>query len=76
MVGIAADVANDSKNAGVRFSCAPADACGTFGQNPIASAVPTTYQAPSAVPPGGSVTVTATSVTDPTKFVSATVAVD
>ena len=74
--GIAAIVTNDPKNAGVNLSCVPAKECGTFSPNPIASNVPTTYQAPPAVPSGGSVTVTATSVTDPTKFVSATITID
>jgi hypothetical protein len=74
--GIAAVVANDPKNAGVTFSCLPAKECGTFAPNPIASNVPTTYQAPPAVPSGGSVTITATSLTDPTKSVTATIAID
>ena len=76
IAGIAADVANDSKNAGVNFSCVPATECGTFTPSTIASSVPTSYQAPDTVPTGGSVTVTATSVTDPTKSVSATITVD
>jgi hypothetical protein len=74
--GIAAIVTNDPKNAGVTFSCLPAKECGTFSPNPIASNVPTTYQAPPVIPAGGSVTVTATSVTDPTKSVTATIAID
>jgi len=74
--GIAAVVTNDPKNAGVNFSCLPVRECGTFSPNPVASNVPTTYQAPPAVPSGGSATVTAASVTDPTKFVSATIAID
>ncbi|HSZ61818.1 MAG TPA: hypothetical protein VK828_08465 [Terriglobales bacterium] len=74
--GIAAVVTNDPKNAGVTFSCVPSKECGTFSPNPIASNVPTTYQAPSTIPAGGSVTITATSVTDPTKFVSATITID
>ncbi len=74
--GIAAVVTNDPKNAGVNFSCLPAKECGTFSPNPVASNVPTTYQAPPAVPSGGSVTVTATSVTDSTKSVTATIAID
>jgi len=74
--GIAAVVTNDPKNAGVDFSCLPAKECGTFSPNPVASNVPTTYQAPPTVPSGGSVTVTATSVTDSTKLVTATIAID
>lgn len=74
--GIAADVANDIKNAGVNFTCSPAIACGAFSPATIASAVPTTYQAPAKVPASGKVTVTATSVTDPTKSVTATISID
>ncbi len=74
--GIAAIVTNDPKNAGVTFSCLPAKDCGTFSPDPIASNVPTTYQAPATVPTGGSVTVTATSVTDSTKFITATITID
>jgi hypothetical protein len=74
--GITAVVTNDSKNAGVKFSCDPVGDCGTFTPNPIASNVPTTYQAPPTVPTGGTVTVTATSATDPTKSVSATINID
>jgi hypothetical protein len=58
--GIAAVVTNDTKNAGVNFTCLPAAECGTFNPNPIASNVPTTYQAPPTVPAGGAVTITAT----------------
>jgi len=74
--GIAAVVANDNANAGVNFSCLPAGQCGSFNPNPIASNVPTTYQAPPVVPPGNTVTVTATSVTDSSKFVSATITIN
>ena len=74
--GIAAVVTNDTKNAGVNFTCVPAGECGSFTPNPIASNVPTTYQAPPTVPAGGTVTITATSITDATKSVSATIAID
>src|SRR5271170_6170229 len=59
--GVTAVVTNDSKNAGARFSCVPVGDCGTFTPNPIASNVPTSYQAPSTVPTGGTVTIEATS---------------
>jgi len=74
--GITAVVANDPKNAGVNFTCSPAGDCGTFSPDSVASNVPTSYQAPSTVPAGGSVTVTATSVTDSSKSVSATITID
>jgi hypothetical protein len=74
--GIAAVFTNDPKNAGVDFSCLPAKECGTFSPNPIASNVPTTYQAQPTVPSGGNVTITAASLTDSTKSVTATIAID
>lgn len=74
--GIAAVVANDPASAGVNFTCLPAGQCGSFSPNPIASNVPTTYQAPPAVPAGNTVTVTATSVTDSTKSVLATITIN
>jgi hypothetical protein len=73
VVGIAADITNDSQNAGVTFSCSPGGACGSFTPPGAANAVPTCYQAPATIPTGGTVTVTATSVTDPSKSVSATI---
>ena len=74
--GVAAVVSNDTKNAGVNFTCVPVGQCGTFAPNPIASNVPTTYQAPPTVPTGGTVTITATSITDATKSVSATITIN
>ena len=68
--GIAAVVANDPKNAGVNFTCVPAGDCGSFNPAQIASNVPTCYQAPGTVPSGGTVTLTATSLSDPTKSIS------
>lgn len=74
--GIAAVVTNGPPNAEVNFTCIPSEQCGTFSPNPIASNVPTTYQAPAVIPQGNTVTVTATSVTDTTKSVSATITID
>ena len=68
--GIAAVVANDPKNGGVNFTCVPAGDCGSFNPAQIASNVPTCYQAPGTVPSGSSVTLTATSVSDPAKSIS------
>jgi hypothetical protein len=72
---IAADVQNDSQNAGVNWSCTPVGACGSFSPTQTGSTVPTNYTAPPAIPSGGFVTVTATSVTDNTKFVSANIVI-
>ena len=68
--GIAAVVTNDPKNAGVNFTCVPAGDCGSFSPAQIASNVPTCYQAPGTVPSGSTVTLTATSVSDPAKSIS------
>lgn len=68
--GVAATIANDDKNQGVNWSaaCSPAP-CGTFTPGTSDSTDPVTYESPAS---GGatSVTLTATSVTDPTKKVT------
>jgi hypothetical protein len=74
--GIAAIVSNGPESDSVTFTCAPAGKCGTFSPNPVASNVPSNYQAPPAVPTGNTVTITATSVTDPTKFISAAITIE
>src|SRR5882762_981138 len=77
-----ATVANDVANRGVTWTVAPASgtlctgtACGIMSATSTASGAPTTYEAPSAVPTGGAIIVTATSVTDPTKSASSTVTI-
>src|SRR5580704_3593408 len=47
-------VSNDSSNAGVDWSCAPAGSCGSFSPTHTASGAATTYTAPATA---GSVTV-------------------
>jgi hypothetical protein len=69
---VSATVSNDSAQAGVAWSCAPADACGLFSPPSTASGMATIYTAPAAVPSGGQVTVTAKSVTDNSKSASST----
>lgn len=74
-VPLSAEVANDSSaNPQVAWavSCS-ASSCGSFSSTTTASEVATTYTAPAAIPPGGSVTVTATSATDPAKSNSASI---
>jgi hypothetical protein len=69
-------VSNDSSAGGVKWSVTCASiACGSFSATQTPSVTKTTYTAPDAVPVGGTVTITATSVTDPTKFTSAEVTV-
>ncbi|MGA2356255.1 MAG: hypothetical protein ABSG02_17310 [Terriglobales bacterium] len=73
--GIAAILTNDTGSGNVTWTCAPANQCGSFSPNIIHTAVPTCYLAPDAVPSGKSVTVTARSVTDTTKSISATITI-
>jgi hypothetical protein len=69
-------VNNDAASAGIKWSVAcGSSSCGSFSPTQTASAVATTYTAPSAVPTGSKVTVTATSATDSTKAVSATITI-
>jgi hypothetical protein len=74
-VPLTAAVANDPANAGVTWTvtCGGAGACGTLtpGTN-TNDVIAASYQAPSAVPGGGTVTITATSVTNPSVFAIAT----
>jgi hypothetical protein len=74
--GIAVLVANDPKNGGVNFTCTPdtsAGECGAFSSPPSAgNNIPVCYQAPSAVPSGGMVTLVATSASDPAISISST----
>ncbi len=50
-------------------------ACGSLSTATTTNVQPTTFTAPAAIPQGGTVTVTATSLTDATKSASATVAI-
>jgi hypothetical protein len=67
---------NDVSNAGVNWTviCGSSD-CGSFKPTQTSSGVATTYTAPAIAPTGGTVQVTATSVTDPTKAASATISI-
>jgi hypothetical protein len=81
-VGLAANVLNDSQNAGVTWSCTPVGACGTFSPSTTGYEITTLYTAPVA-PPNSPVTanlnypvtITATSVTDTSQSASATLTV-
>lgn len=73
---IGALVSNDPNAGGVKWSVACGSiACGSFSASETPSVTRTTYTAPDAVPEGGAVTITATSVTDPTKFATVTVTI-
>ncbi len=75
--GFTAFVANDPANAGVTWTvtCGSAGACGTFSAAAVLSGVASDYSAPSTIPTNNTVTLTATSVTDPTKSASRTVTI-
>lgn len=72
---IAAVVTNGANDSSVGFTCAPAGQCGTFTPSGSSSGVPVCYLAPAQVPAGNTVTVTATSGADATKFVSAMITI-
>jgi hypothetical protein len=71
-----ATVTNDPTNGGVIWtaSCGSA-ACGTFNPVTTPTMTNTTYTAPASVPTGGTVVVTATSLTDTTKSASETITI-
>ena len=73
---MAAIVSNDAADAGVNWSvtCTGSD-CGSFSPTSTTNGSPTTYTPPASVPNPASVTITATSVTDSTKKVSASVTI-
>ena len=76
-VSLGATVTNDtSANPQVKWtvSCGGSE-CGSFNPTTTANNFETGYTAPSAIPPGNTVNVTATSVTDPTKSASANIAI-
>jgi hypothetical protein len=73
-VGTSAPItATTNDSAGVNWSCTPLSTCGSFNPTSTLSGVATGFTAPATVPTGNNVTVTATSVTDNTKFASATI---
>jgi hypothetical protein len=70
-------ITNDvSPNPQVKWAvtCA-SSACGSFNPTSTANEAATTFSAPTAIPSGATVTVTATSVSDPTKSVSTNVVI-
>jgi hypothetical protein len=76
-IGVSARIENDtSANPQVKWTmtCGSAS-CGSFSSATTYSQQTTTYTAPSAIPAGNTVSVTATSITDPTKSVSGSIAI-
>lgn len=76
-IPLSARISNDpSGSPQVQWSAiCGSSACGSFSSATTGNGVSTTYTAPSAVPAGGNISVTATSVTDPTKSASASIAI-
>jgi hypothetical protein len=72
---VAATTVNDPANPSVNWSCTPSLLCGTFSPSSSGSGVAATYTAPATVPAGGTVTIIASSVTDPSKTASETVTI-
>lgn len=73
-VGLEAVALNDSGSGSISWSCAPAGSCGTFSPSTTGYQIATLYTAP-VLAANTSVTITATSVTDSSKSVSASVTV-
>jgi hypothetical protein len=76
-VSLVARVANDvTANPQIQWSATcGASNCGSFNPTTTDNDSVTQYTAPAAIPPGGSVTLTATSVTDPTKSASGSIVI-
>lgn len=79
-LGLVATVFNDKNNAGVTWSCTPANACGSFNPTTTAYQIDTLYTAPVAAANGPvtpnlayAVTITATSNADSSQSVSTTI---
>jgi hypothetical protein len=72
---IVATVTNDTANPAVNWTCTPTGTCGSFAPTATASGAATVYTAPATPPTGGTVTITATSITDNTKKATANVTI-
>jgi hypothetical protein len=72
---VVAAVTHDSAGGGVNWSCLPTGSCGTFNPRQTPSGMPSAYTAPPAAPSGGSVTIMATSVADPSRNASVTISI-
>jgi hypothetical protein len=71
---VAASVANDPVAAGVNWTVTcGSSSCGSFSETATESGGPTTFMAPMTIPSSGAVIITATSIYDSTKKVSATI---
>ncbi len=73
VANVTATVSNDSSNAGVDWSatCGSGSVCGSFNPTHTNSGSPTVYTAPSTIPAGNTVTITATSTAQHSAFAQA-----
>ena len=75
-LSLTAVVNNDSAGAGVNWKVTCGTTlCGSFVPTSTANSAATVYTAPAAIPTGNTVTIVATSITDPTKSASATITI-
>ena len=76
-VNVTAVVTHDHAMTGVEWSCTPAPACGQGSFDPLTSlsGEAAVFTAPPGIPSGGQVTITATSVTDPSVSANATITI-
>ncbi|HXN18020.1 MAG TPA: hypothetical protein VN875_06780 [Candidatus Binatus sp.] len=74
---VVATVVHDPNAAGVTWNCTPAVACGLFSFAPDSTSSGSTavFTAPPAIPVGGQVTITATSITNTARSASATITI-
>lgn len=76
ILSLTAFVANDKAGGGVDWTATcGANPCGSFSSSNTASGTATNFTAPGTIPSSGSVTIMATSVTDSTQSVSATITI-
>ena len=76
-VNVTAVVTHDHAMTGVEWTCTPTPACGEGSFDPLTSlsGEAAVFTAPPAIPAGGQVTITATSVTDPSVSANATITI-
>jgi hypothetical protein len=75
-LSLTAVVNNDSAGAGVNWKVTCGTTlCGSFTPTSTANGAATVYTAPAAIPTGNTVTIVATSITDPTKSATATITI-
>lgn len=76
-INVTAVVSHDHAMSGVEWTCSPMPSCGEGSFDPLTSlsGEATVFTAPPAIPAGGQVTITATSVTDPSVSASTNITI-